>query len=81
MDVTGRRRRRRKQLLYYLKEARGYWKLIGETLACTLWISCFGIGYEPVVRQTTVWQNVIYFTCARCNITTSSSLLRNTGRI
>jgi len=82
MDVTERRRRRRKQLLYDLKETRGSWKLIGETLACTLWISRFGIGYGSVVRQTTVWQIVGYFTCARCNkhITASSSLLRNTGR-
>jgi len=30
--VKGRRGKRRKQLLYYLKEARGYWKLKYETL-------------------------------------------------
>jgi len=34
IDVTGRQGRRWKQLLDDLKETRGYWKLIEETLDC-----------------------------------------------
>jgi hypothetical protein len=53
IKVTGRRGRRRKQLLDDLKEKRGYWKLKKESLDLTLWRTCFGRGYGPVVRQTT----------------------------
>jgi hypothetical protein len=48
-----RRGRRHKQLLGDLKEERGYWKLKEKTLDCTLWGSCCGKGYGPVIRQTT----------------------------
>jgi hypothetical protein len=53
IEMTGRRGRRRKQLLDDLKEKRRYWKLKEETLDHTLWRTCFGRGYGPVVRQTT----------------------------
>jgi hypothetical protein len=52
IEMTGRRRRRRKQLMDDLKEKRGYWKLKEEVLDFTLWRTCFGRGYGPVVRQT-----------------------------
>jgi hypothetical protein len=52
-EVTERRGRRCKQLLDDLKEKRRYWKLKEEALDCTLWRTCFGRGYGPVVRQTT----------------------------
>ena len=45
--------RRCKQLLDYLKEERRRWKLREEALDRTLWKTCFGRGYEPLVRQTT----------------------------
>jgi hypothetical protein len=52
IEVTVRRGRRRKQLLDDLKEKRRYWKLKEEALDLTLWRTCFGRGYGPVVRQT-----------------------------
>jgi hypothetical protein len=52
IEMTGRRGRRRKQLLEDLKEKRGHWKLIEEALDRGHWISRFGRGYGPVVRQT-----------------------------
>jgi hypothetical protein len=51
-EMKGRRGRRRKQLLDDLKEKRRYWKLKGEALDRTVWRTCFGRGYGPVVRQT-----------------------------
>jgi hypothetical protein len=51
--MTGRRGRRRKQLLDDIKEKRRYWKLKEEALDRTVWRTCFGRGYGPVVRQTT----------------------------
>jgi hypothetical protein len=56
-QVTGRWERRHKQLLHDLKKKRGYWKLKERELDRTLWRTCFGRGYGPVVRQTTVWMN------------------------
>jgi hypothetical protein len=53
IEMTGRRGRRRKQLLDELKRKRRYWKLKEEALDRTLWRTCFGKGYGPVVRQTT----------------------------
>jgi len=53
--VTGRWRRRRTHLPDYLKERRGYCKLIEEELHLTLWTACFGRGYGPFVRQTVDW--------------------------
>jgi hypothetical protein len=53
IEMTGRRGRRRKQLLDDLKEKKRYWKLKEEALDCTLWRTCFGRDYGPVVRQTT----------------------------
>jgi hypothetical protein len=55
-EVTGRRGRRRNQLLDDFKERRGYCKLKEEALDRTLWITRFGRGYGPVVRQTTEWR-------------------------
>jgi hypothetical protein len=52
LEMTGRRGGRRKQLLDDLKEKRKYWKLKEEAIDCTLWRTCFGRGYGPVVRQT-----------------------------
>ena len=49
---SGRRERRSKQLLDDLKATRRYWKLKAEALDRTFWRTCFGRGYEPVVRQT-----------------------------
>jgi hypothetical protein len=53
IEVTGRRGRRCKQLLDDLQETRGYWKLKEEALDHTLWRTCFGTDYGPVVKQTT----------------------------
>jgi hypothetical protein len=53
IEVMGRRGRRRKQLLDDVKETRGYWKFEKEALDRTVWRTCFGSGYGPVVRQTT----------------------------
>jgi hypothetical protein len=58
MEVMTRRGRRNKQLLYDLKETRGYWKLTEEALDRTVWRTCFGSGYGPVVRQTTESMNI-----------------------
>jgi hypothetical protein len=52
IEMTERRGRRRKQLLDDLKEKRRYCKLKEEALDCTVWRTCFGRGYGPVVRQT-----------------------------
>jgi hypothetical protein len=52
-EMTGRRGRRRKQLLDDLKETRRYWKLKEAALNRTLWRTHFGIGYRPVLIQTT----------------------------
>jgi hypothetical protein len=46
IDVTGRQH---KQLLDDVKEMEGYWKLKMKALDCTLWRTCFGRSYEPVV--------------------------------
>jgi hypothetical protein len=53
IEMTERRRRRRKQLLDNLKAKRRYWKLKEEALDRILWVTRFGRGYGPVVRQTT----------------------------
>ena len=53
IEVTGRCGRRHTQLLDNRKEKRGYCELKEEALDCTLWITCFGRGYGPVVRQAT----------------------------
>jgi hypothetical protein len=53
IEMTGRRGRRRKQLLDDFEEKRRYWKLKEVALDRTLWRTCFGRGYRPVVRQTT----------------------------
>jgi hypothetical protein len=50
-----RRARRCKQLLDDLKEIRKRWKLKEEAVDHTLWRTCFGRGYIPVVRQTRRW--------------------------
>ena len=54
IEVTERRRRKRKQLLNDLKEMRGYWKLKEKVLDRTVWKTCFGRGYGPVARETTI---------------------------
>ena len=48
-----RRERRRKQLLDVIQETERQWKLKQEALDRTVWKTCFGSGYGPVVRQTT----------------------------
>jgi hypothetical protein len=53
IEMTGGRGRRRKQLLDDFQEKRRYWKLKEEALDRTMWRTCFGRGYGPVVRQTT----------------------------
>jgi hypothetical protein len=53
MEVTRRRERRRKKLLGDLKDRRGYSHLKEEALDGTMWRSCFGGGFGPVVRQIT----------------------------
>jgi len=52
INVRGRRRRRRRKLLDDLKERREYSHLKEEALDRTMWRSCFGRGFGPVVRQT-----------------------------
>jgi hypothetical protein len=42
-----------------LKERTGYWKLKEEALDITLWRTCCGRGYGPVVRQVTQLMNEI----------------------
>jgi hypothetical protein len=49
--VTGKRGIRSKQLLDDLKGVKGMWKLKEKALDRTLWRTCFGKGYGPVVRQ------------------------------
>jgi len=49
IKVTGREGRRRNQLVDDLKETRGYWKLKEEALDRTVWRTCFGWCYEPLV--------------------------------
>jgi len=51
--VMGRQGRRWTQLLDNLKEIRECCKLKEEALDYTLWRTCFGRGYGPVVRQ--IW--------------------------
>jgi len=36
----------------------GYCKLQDEALDRTLWRTCFGQGYEHVIRQTINWMNI-----------------------
>ena len=53
IEVTGRRGRRRRKLLDYIKDRRGYSALKKEALDRSMWTARFGIGFGPVVRQTT----------------------------
>jgi len=53
IEVTRRQGRIRRQLLDDLKERRGYSQLQEEALDRTVWRARFGIGFGPVVRQTT----------------------------
>jgi hypothetical protein len=53
IEVTGRRGRRRRRLLDDLKERREYSHLKEEAIDRSMWTASFGIGFEPVVRQTT----------------------------
>ena len=53
IEVTGRQGRKRRKLLDDLKERRGYSHLKEEALDRTMWRAGFGIGFGPVVRQTT----------------------------
>jgi len=58
IEVTGRQGRRRRKLLDDLKERRGYSHLKEEALDRTKWRARFGIGFGPVVRQTTKLMNM-----------------------
>jgi hypothetical protein len=60
IEMTGRRGRICKKLLDDLKEKRRYWKLKEEALDRTQWITRFGRGYGPVVRQTAESMNCFY---------------------
>jgi len=51
IEVRGRQGRRCAQLVDDHKEKRGYWKLKEEALDHTLWRTCFGRGYGPVIMQ------------------------------
>jgi hypothetical protein len=53
IEVTGRRGIILKQLLNDLKKKRGYWKMIKETLECTVCRTGFGRGYGPLLRLWT----------------------------
>ena len=53
MDVIRRQGRRRKKLLDDVKDRRGYSHLKEEALDRTMWRNRFGVGFGPVVRQTT----------------------------
>ena len=53
IEVTRRQGRICRQLLDDLKERRGYSQLQEEALDRTVWRARFGIGFGPVVRQTT----------------------------
>jgi len=53
IEVKGRLGRRCNQLLHYIKEVRRYWKLKEEVLNHTVWRTCFGRDYGPVVKQIT----------------------------
>jgi len=47
---------------------RGFWKLKVEAQDCTLWRTCFGRGYVPVVRQTMEWMNKHTYACMNLQI-------------
>jgi hypothetical protein len=53
IEVTGRRGRRRRKLVDDIKERRGYSYLKEEALDRTMWRTRFGLGFGPLVRQTT----------------------------
>jgi hypothetical protein len=53
IEVTGRQVRICKKLMDDLKERRGYSHLKDEALDRTMWSARFGLGFGPVVRQTT----------------------------
>jgi hypothetical protein len=53
IEVTGRRGRRHRKLLDDLKERRGYSHLKEEARDRTMWRARFGIGFGPVIIQTT----------------------------
>jgi len=53
IEVTGRQGKRRRKLLDDLKGRRVYSHLKEEALDRTMWRTCFGRGFGPVVRQTT----------------------------
>jgi hypothetical protein len=55
--VTERRKRRCKQLLDDPKGKKECCKLKEEALDRTLWRTCFGRGFRPVVRRTAKWMN------------------------
>jgi len=51
-----------KHLLDDHKEKREYWKLKDEVPVRALWRTCFGRGYEPVVKQAKIkWIPVLNF--------------------
>jgi hypothetical protein len=59
-NIRTGRRKGRKQLLDKLKEKRGYWRLKEEVLDRMLWITGYGKGYGPVVRQATEGMNTYF---------------------
>jgi len=57
LEVRGRRGRKGKQLYDGLKERRWCCKTKEEALDRTLWITGFGRGYGPIVRQSIEWMD------------------------
>jgi len=55
------------QRLDDLKEKKGVWRLKAEALDGILWITRFGRGYGPVVRQTRKLIIYIYIYIYICN--------------
>jgi hypothetical protein len=53
IKMTGRRGRKRRKLLEDLKVSREDSHLKEEALDRTMWKTCFGRSFGPVVRQTT----------------------------
>ena len=57
IEVTRRWERRGTHLVEYMNAMTGYCKFTAEAPDHTIWITCFGRGYGPVIRQT--WNECI----------------------
>ena len=61
LEVTGRRGRRRRKVLDDIKERTGYSHLKEEALDRSMWRVRFGRGFGPVVRETNIWMDIIFY--------------------